>query len=71
MAKYVRFRPETYQQNPCMRVEIFGEEARPGIYHNHKCSSCSLILFRFQIFIVVPDYLQNYNINNIYKDYIK
>ena len=39
MAKYVRFWPKTYQRKPCMRVEIFGEEASPGIYHNHKCST--------------------------------
>lgn len=39
MAKDVRFQPEAYQLNPCMRVEIFGEEARPGIsgqYHTLK-----------------------------------
>ena len=35
MAKDVRFWPKTYHEHPCMRVEIFGEEARPGIHINY------------------------------------
>ena len=38
------FLAKTFQQKPCMRVEIFREEASPGIHHNYKCSSCGVIL---------------------------
>lgn len=56
MAKVVRFVPVTHIGYPCMRVEIFGKEAEPGIKINLELNILYenyLVVFHVVLFVVL------------------